>query len=106
MTDREYVESKWDEVHPANMFIFLGPYTDGNAYSSWLAAAEFTRTREKQIAEVREEIDLLRMVRVAFESAVKACPKDATWMNDLDKYQRILARMEAVLAELQRGMKP
>lgn len=103
MTDEEFVRSKWstlnaDRGHPGTRLalgvggvLFRATSEEGEA-RAWAAAAEFTRKREREIAEVEEEI---------------------AWISGFSAYAghrlygpcraRILARLEAALAELRRG---
>lgn len=59
--------------------------------AAWSAAAEFTRERERQIAEIEKEIDWVQM-KLGVSSTV-AVP------------HRILARLQAALTDLKRGMR-
>lgn len=102
MADHEkYVRDRWDSAEclgldgarfvSINRDLWMVPgnhRTDGPA---WAAAYAFTIEREKQIAEVEEEIALLLNLRIH--------------ASELDVAQRIRVRLEAVLADLQRGMK-
>ncbi len=58
---------------------------------AWLAAAAFTEDRLEQIRQVEEEIDFL------FEGAIPH--------RNADIRSRILAREQAALADLKRGMR-
>jgi|SRR6266704_3597154 len=64
---------------------------------SWSAAAEFTRTRLEQIAEVEEEIAVLRQLLP--EIGIRA------WEHQKNAWSRILARETAALADLKRGLR-
>ena len=62
MTDREYVESRWEVGASVRVNdyreIVLRSDRDYEAWE-WSAAAEFTRQREQKIAWVEEEIAIL-----------------------------------------------
>ena len=111
MTNEEYVRSKWRGVQ---QYVCGG--TNGNSYyvgsdgfiasfcgetenESWTAAAEFTRQREEKIRQVEEEIGVcegcLRMWQPPFGNDY----------GGVGPMKRILAREQAALAELKRGMK-
>jgi hypothetical protein len=103
--EREYVEARWEKVRHADtaLSVLAGPHyviiTDDQRHQicavyrhteseAWHATYLFTVERERQIAEVKEEIDWINCGRKIEPAA-----------------QRILAREQAALAELQRGMK-
>jgi len=102
MTDEEYVRSKWrncatkrDEHNRWLMFTNNAMYRAVFADSLeklWAAAAEFTRERLEQIRQLEEEIAWL------------SDGIDVTG-DDEPIGERILAREQAALADLKRGMK-
>ena len=109
MTDREYVESKWEQSkimfnNQHGKFVF---FTANALYMNvfgetseelYANGAEFTRIREKQITETKEEIEYVSGFRwIAKRSGARE--EHLVW-------SRILARREAVSLDLQRGMKP
>lgn len=64
----------------------------GRVFENWQAAADYTRERERQIAEKQEEIEWLkRRIKIFYPCAVEP--------------RRILALLESELKELTRGMK-
>ena len=109
MTDEEYVRARW-EVHTAfpngngKYYLALAPdkCLDGEfdgqfdtEAEAWSAARAFTENREREIAEVEEEIALI--------ANLGSHVKQEAFAVDIRK--RILSREQAVLAELRRGMK-
>lgn len=67
--------------------------------AAWQAAYDVTIQREKQIAEVEEEIAFLSSVRVSGLTNGELCDKNAVlW--------RILDRERATLLDLKKGFKP
>jgi hypothetical protein len=110
MSDEEYVRGVWEEANAGDdaAGVLAGPYwvciydrkrwfyghTEADA---WSAAAEFTRNRLEQIKQVEEEIRLLQSMVILLRSE----PMDAT----APVYRRTIARLEAALAELRKGMK-
>jgi hypothetical protein len=74
----------------------------GNMEDFWKGAAEFTRERLEQIRQVEEEIALVtheyKRATVCGVSMGGATGKALVW-------QRVIAREQAALAELRRGMK-
>lgn len=107
--DQEYVRSKWVrptvEPHPYNepqrqVSVNCGGrctviYGSSDAWA-WSAAAEFTCQREEEIRLREEEIELIE------DEADDARNHIA---ETRDVFKRILAREQATLAELKRGMK-
>lgn len=91
----KYVKERWDDSRLDHrdsnarcVFFFMG---DGGKYfSSWPAAYEFTLQREREIAEKRDEIAFMVAASRDGNSAAQ---------------ERILALLEAQLAELLRGFK-
>jgi hypothetical protein len=69
----------------------------GKEDTVWSAAAEFTRSRLEEIRQVEEEMMLLRSMVILLDSE----PGDLT----APIYKRTLARLQAALAELKRGMR-
>ena len=69
----------------------------GKEKAVWASAAEFTRNRLEEIRQVEEEMMLLRSMVILLDSE----PGDLT----APIYKRTLARLQAALAELKRGMK-
>ena len=106
--DEKLVRAAWKDtslgglrVYEIRAFhLYLGAWkhegTVKNKEAIWAAAAEFTIQRQQEIAELREEILALRD-RMAYL---------AHWQpEDGAIYARTVAREQAALAELQRGMK-
>lgn len=89
----EYVESRWSDYRA--MTYGRLDICDMEGEMDYHAAYLFTKERERQIAEVEEEVALLEA-------------EAALWPNFYKQqaaYSRILAREQAALAELKRGMK-
>ena len=94
----EYVRARWEHVHTGAAALHLSDYsaplviTHAGEFPNWSAARAFTEQREREIAEVQEEIAWL---------------SDGMDCSDPDDEvgQRILAVEQARLAELRRGMK-
>jgi len=98
--DREYDEN-WISASDEKgqpIRLFRGRSTEAEA---WQAAYAFTLEREKQIAEVKEEIAFAQIhLRVQHEG----CGDDGCGCEEPIK--RTIARLESTLAELTKGMKP
>ena len=105
--DEEYVRARWERVivcdgsyrHYAKGTILLN-WANHQFYefNDWSAARAFTEQREREIAEVREEISETEDDILSYSSHDNA---DSFAVI----YRYILARLQAVLAELRRGMK-
>ena len=119
--EREYVEAAWESLdygadefgnysvlinHAVNMdgvnlamsgiispSAFLAWFREETEDAAWHAAFLFTKERKRYIAEVEEEIDLLRKVWPAYY------PSDSATM------ERIVDVEKARLAELKRGLR-
>ena len=114
MTDEEYVRSRWDvyvwQSTEKEHFVDLlhsgdaehGAYTFPAATEakSWSAAAEFMCGREAQIRLVEEEIKQMQ-TRIGLYSG-DAGKIEAAIVID----KRILAREQAALESLKKGMRP
>ena len=110
MTDEKYVRARWERialewgtiehkryvsVSASGMFITLHGYeTEAEA---WSGARAFTEQRERDIAEVQEEIE--------YVSSFAWLPSRSGKREEHPVWQRILAVEQARLAELRRGMK-
>lgn len=110
MTDDEkFVRDSWGNVHvhgrPLEGCVSLqarfpcAPIR-GRIFYSWTDAAEFTRARLEEIRQVEEEI---QFVEISLKYAHEACGVESCGCEE--PFKRILAREEAVLADLKRGMK-
>jgi hypothetical protein len=120
MTPEEYVRSKlsdvyWDKrfynrngdiVHLGWSICFAETEEEG-----WRLAFEWTKDRERQIAEVEEEIARTAQ-DIGREQGEKADYENAGYdvlASDCDDriviYGRILARLQSTLADLRKGMK-
>lgn len=106
MTDEEYVRSRWLVVMDARDLdnpsvaepIRIQVSSTKQLRFAWFAnAARYTRERERQIAEIEEEIALHKGLIILLRSE----PGDLT----APVWQRRLARLQSELAELRRGMK-
>ena len=105
MTDEEYVRARWEDSvaftmgpNPWTLRLPCGKYFDGTIDECWSGARAFTEQREREIAEVREEISEIEDDILSYSSHDNA---DSFAVI----YRRILARLQARLAELRRGMK-
>ena len=106
MTDEEYVRARWERVivcdgsyrHYAKGTILLN-WANHQFYefNDWSAARAFTEQREREIAEVQEEIE--------YVSSFAWLPSRSGKREEHPVWQRILAVEQARLAELRRGMK-
>ena len=72
-------------------------------FDSWSAAAEFTRKRQQEIADVKYEISLQRLILSSHESQEWHNPQD--WEIDKAALQRTIARLQSAMTELTRGWK-
>ena len=111
MTDEEYVRSKWENVtsNSTPQYGVEGNLVYWNIYSddwliasghetedaSWSAAAEFTCSREEEIRQVGEEIELM----------TNYWPRPQDGDLTFPPWDRICNREQSALAELKRGMK-
>jgi hypothetical protein len=110
VTDEEYVRSKWEEVNIskfanskpfwiASKTEYLGDGPFEFEEEMWSAARAFTEKREEEISQVKQELMFLGMSLVDV--------KDGEWHEGyVAVVGRILARTEARLADLKRGMLP
>jgi len=93
--DREYDEN-WISASDEKgqpIRLFRGRSTEAEA---WQAAYAFTLEREKQIAEVKEEIAIHKKLGCAgFDTE-----------REVIAWYRLLDRLNAALVDLQKGMKP
>ena len=117
MTDEEYVRSKWKDVENYKDFgMYVSLRSDSetvSTWSSWYAAAEFTRNRMEEIRQVEREIEVLESwitnrlswILPINDSLAWEGPGLANKARYVITYSRILAREQAALDELKRGMK-
>ena len=118
--DEEFVRSVWKTVTESEYDPHEGytipqtrvdfghhHYTEIKAADAWSAAAEFTRERLEQIRKVEEEIAYLTPQRDSMRkrNSCEAIEAQPAWFQAWDILDRILAREQAALAELKRGMK-
>jgi len=98
----QYVSDRWKLVHQCDgsyrhylrgTILLQEVHGQWLDFDSWQAAYAFTLEREKQIAEVNEEIE-------AISAAIKVFP------FYLARLERTFNRLAAALVDLQRGMKP
>lgn len=111
--DEEYVRARWNvyawKSEEGEYFVDLlhsgsekhGAYTFPAATEAeaWSATRAFTEQREREIAEVQEEIAILN------EGVELAASTDADERKYGIPFKRILVVEQARLAELRRGMK-
>ena len=99
----EYVRARWEHVHTGAAALHLSDYsaplviTHAGEFPNWSAARAFTENREREIAEVEEEIE--------YVSSFAWLPSRSGKREEHPVWQRILAVEQARLAELRRGMK-
>ena len=115
MTDEEYVRARWENVKCVDFYagkncavqawyVSLNARWSGRVGGTaddpemWKEARAFTEQREREIAEVREEISEIEDDVLSYSAHDNA---DSFAVI----YRRILARLQTVLAELRRGMK-
>lgn len=73
---------------------------------AWAAAAAFTRERQEEIRQVREEIRKVDHQRRLDISHVILLSKGAeVYGRDAARWERLMSRLESALDEMQRGMK-
>lgn len=98
MTDEELVRANWvDAYTPPNNSSPLVSVA-GKWFSTMSLAAEFTRERLSQIADVVEEVALLEGIYLARRCHPEGCQRCLA-------FGRIIEREQAALAELRKGMK-
>jgi len=122
-TDEEYLKERWVQ-HPLICQELKGgfPIFGQVRAKHWQAARAFTEAREEEIRQVEEEIALLESFAPVIDrdaldawAGIDEDPGDDT-IHDYEplavenakfqvRMQRILAREQAALAELKRGMK-
>lgn len=108
MTDMQYLRSKWGRVHCCRNFAYQWSVLDfkppgtrvlssacSTRKQAIAQAVEFTRTREREIAEMKRNYDWAMDARVI---------GDVT-SYDMDAKRRTLKLIESALAELRRGWK-
>jgi hypothetical protein len=96
MDDEKFVREHWvSNVQMGDVPLVM--CSDRGPFRGWSAAAEFTRKRLEEIRLVKEEIE-----QVEGMLPFRGSP---AWAKRKEVWQRILKRLEAALAELQRGMK-
>lgn len=103
MSENEnYVRARWERIRASDyrIVIYFGEpdfLSDCHMFSGyhdkWSEARLYTEHREREIAEVEEEIEIIEAIVGLYAS------------HGGNKFRRILAREQAVLAELRRGMK-
>ena len=96
--DEQYVREHWQHITYREPFVLFGSLSGDGMYDDktcigWMAAAEFTRKRLDEIADVKKEI-------AAVEQSMCSDPSCEHCMA----FNRVKVRLQAVLAELQRGM--
>jgi len=99
----QYIRSKWELVsrcdgsyrhYEMGTVLIQDVHNHWFDFDSWQAAYDFTLAREEEIRQVEEEIKFLHELK-SFGS----------WVENHTGWQRILAREQAALADLKRGMK-
>jgi|SRR5690242_9416995 len=106
MTDKEFVKQHW--VTPGVYSSGAGSWYAMNLYpgterlggcnlssrkAAWKAAAEFTRQRLEEIRQVEQEIGITRILSLSLIG------------GDRSLLEGVIARLEAALSDLRKGMK-
>ena len=110
--DKEFVLAHWGEgldedYTDDHQFFFIAD--SGVNFDSWSSAAEFTRDRLEEIRQVEEEIRLLE----GYNKSNKSCSENSfAELRSREQHatsfitvKRIIARLQAALKELKKGMK-
>ena len=111
MTEEEYVRSKWDILETTSYWTIMGQAYTGRKTDAeaWSAAAEFTRQREEEIRQVEAQYVLLGADQLDTWSNAMSYdnwdPERSWWFHLWVQRALVMARLEAALAELKRGMK-
>lgn len=92
----QYVRERWKNIL-VNRSVGIALLDCGQTWGNWQAAYNFTVQREREIAEKREEVALVKHQLSIFEFV--------RLQNDAIVHRRILAVLESQLADLQSGMK-
>jgi hypothetical protein len=107
--DKEFVLAHWDngiDEHYTDDHQFFFIADIGVNFDSWSSAAEFTRSRLEEIWQVEEEIHQVEgQMEVAERTAANILTRKADWVIRAKNWQSILARLQAALTELKRGLK-
>lgn len=120
--NERYVKERWDKAYEPIVqrgLMGIDIWVEGsrtyrfhadNLPAAWQAAFDFTKAREEEIRQVEEEISWLTE-RTEISPKLQELYDKRTWefsaefLKDKQTAKRILAREQAALAELQRGMK-
>jgi hypothetical protein len=120
MSDEEFVRSVWRKVHVTKQrnhrpywvhstTTYLGNGPFGTESEMWSAAAAFTRERQEQVRQAEFDIDHVTKFRDAVGRCCHEHPYTSQTLDveipNLQSWQRILARLESIRADLKRGMK-
>lgn len=106
MTDEETVKAAWVNIGEydyggSTKYVYLADapreFSGTGKAKAWAAAADFTRDRQEQIRQVREEINLLLSMVILLTTE----PGDLT----APIYERTIARLESILTDMRKGMK-
>ena len=127
--NEEYVRQRWEGVHykesrghsPWSYGIVYrkAPYGDSAEWllsgalelpkaEAWQAARAFTEAREEEIRQVEQEIAILNLEFWEMHGEIRLATMVEQYtplVRELCRWARILAREQAALAELKRGMK-
>jgi hypothetical protein len=130
MTAEQFVREHWEQVTYSDTavgvlagphYVIIGGYPNGPqkfaAYrhtpeEAWSAAAEFTRERLEQIRQVEQEVGKVDYEQNEAFMLIRDVPPKSVhlemivmWVRSLCATSRILAREQAALAELKKGMR-
>jgi hypothetical protein len=112
MTDEECVRQRFSRIVIARQMRkpirLYSPYWRQHAFSDWQAARAFTEAREEEIRQVEEEIALLNLEFWEMHGEIRLATMVEQYtplVRELCRWARILAREQAALTELKRGMK-
>lgn len=107
--NEQYVRSKWERVvqgttddYRGDFDVRLGdnePIVATLRKKAWQAAADFTRQRIEEIQHVKEEIEFLCVADYSDQYGEHPPVSEAA-------QKRTISRLEVVLADLTKGMKP
>ena len=110
-----FVRGVWERVHTGAAALHLSDYcasivVSGEEFPNWSAAASFTRERQRQIAEIEEEIEWLHKrdsITPELQLLYDKCDLrfSAQFLAEKEIFSRTLARLTAIRDDLKRGMK-
>jgi hypothetical protein len=109
--DEIYCKQRWERAYEygslgGGAMVQFGPH----ALPTWQAARAFTEAREESIRQVEEEIEAVNEQVAAASSWIVACGDEnpegqKCAVAYVARWERVLAREQAALAELKRGFR-